>query len=250
MALKELALHERFEMEALERLKNKKLLAPLVFGGGTILRLCHELPRYSVDLDFWFFKKIDEARLDSQMKRILGGAFELTDAAKKKNTLLYEFRKAGYPRRLKIEIRREIRAKNTEEKIAFSVHGTRQVLLRGFTLDEMTANKIAAFLGRGEVRDGFDIEFLIRRGVPPPESPELKKKIRVVVLRYGKYEISPHMAMRRAKELNSRFKARDGKILLVIPKTAFKKIEPKVIDEKREAVRADSIHHAENLRLV
>jgi hypothetical protein len=30
-------------------------------------------------------------------------------------------------------------------------------------------NKIAAFLDRGEVRDGFDIEFLLRRGITLPE---------------------------------------------------------------------------------
>ena len=79
---------------------------------------------------------------------------------------------------------------------------------------------------------------------------KVNKKIRVVVLRYGKYEISPHMAMRRAKELNSRFTARDGKVLLVIPRTAFEKIEPKVKDEKKEAIRDNSIHQAEALRLV
>ena len=44
--------HEIFEMEVLEKLKNARLLDPLVFGGGSMLRLCHELNRYSVDLDF------------------------------------------------------------------------------------------------------------------------------------------------------------------------------------------------------
>ena len=45
--------HEIFEIEVLEKLKNARLLDSLVFGGGTMLRLCHELKRYSVDLDFW-----------------------------------------------------------------------------------------------------------------------------------------------------------------------------------------------------
>ncbi|MDH3259067.1 MAG: nucleotidyl transferase AbiEii/AbiGii toxin family protein, partial [Deltaproteobacteria bacterium] len=44
-------------MEVLEKLKNTGLLEPLVFGGGTMLRLCHELKRYSADLDFWFIKE-------------------------------------------------------------------------------------------------------------------------------------------------------------------------------------------------
>ncbi|MDD5665664.1 MAG: nucleotidyl transferase AbiEii/AbiGii toxin family protein, partial [Candidatus Omnitrophica bacterium] len=50
--------HEVFEIEVLERLKNKGLLSPLVFVGGTMLRLCYELNRYSTDLDFWFVKKV------------------------------------------------------------------------------------------------------------------------------------------------------------------------------------------------
>ena len=50
--------HEIFEIEVLEKMKSTKILDPLVFGGGTMLRLCHELGRYSVDLDFWFIKEI------------------------------------------------------------------------------------------------------------------------------------------------------------------------------------------------
>ena len=50
--------HEEFEIEVLDKMNSAKLLEPLVFGGGSMLRLCHELNRYSVDLDFWFVKKI------------------------------------------------------------------------------------------------------------------------------------------------------------------------------------------------
>jgi hypothetical protein len=43
-------------------------------------------------------------------------------------------------------------------------------------------NKVQALLGRGEVRDGFDIEFLLRRGVPLPAlSPEETKALRALV---------------------------------------------------------------------
>ena len=45
--------HKIFEIEVFEKLKNERLIEPLVFGGGSMLRLCHELKRYSVDLDFW-----------------------------------------------------------------------------------------------------------------------------------------------------------------------------------------------------
>ena len=52
--------HEIFEIEVLDRMKSARLLDPLVFGGGSMLRLCHELNRYSIDLDFWFTKKIPQ----------------------------------------------------------------------------------------------------------------------------------------------------------------------------------------------
>ena len=50
--------HEIFEIEVLERMNSAKMLEPLVFGGESMLRLCHELNRYSVDLDFWFVKEV------------------------------------------------------------------------------------------------------------------------------------------------------------------------------------------------
>jgi hypothetical protein len=39
------------------------------------------------------------------------------------------------------------------------------------TLDQMMQNKIEAILERKEIRDGFDIEFLLRRGIHFPELP-------------------------------------------------------------------------------
>ena len=61
--------HEIFEIEVLEKLKNTRLLDPLVFGGGTMLRLCHEMQRYSVDLDFWRIKDTAENRMNSYYGR-------------------------------------------------------------------------------------------------------------------------------------------------------------------------------------
>jgi hypothetical protein len=83
-------------------------------------------------------------------------------------TLFFEFRSALYPKRLKIEIRREIKDCDYQEKIAFSRFSTKQVLLKAHTLDQTMMNKIEAFLDRGEIRDCFDIEFLLRRGVELP----------------------------------------------------------------------------------
>ena len=86
--MKELIQHEILEMELLELLKNNHFLKPLVFVGGTMLRLCHELPRYSVDLDFWVTKEIDLKTSHKEMKEFLAASSTLKDSENKFNTLL------------------------------------------------------------------------------------------------------------------------------------------------------------------
>jgi len=174
--------HEIFEIEVLDRMKSAKLLGLLVFGGGTMLRLCHELPRYSVDLDFWFIKKTAHKEYLDRLQRAFEKDFEITDAQMKHYTLLLEVRTPRYPRRLKIEIRREMKECDFQDKIAFSRYATKQVMLRAHTLEQTMKNKIAAFLDRGEIRDCFDIEFMLRRGINLPtldvkQSESLQKKL-------------------------------------------------------------------------
>jgi len=157
--------HEIFEIEALEKLKNGDFLRPLVFVGGTMLRLCYELSRYSTDLDFWFTKKTDQKSYFNKLKSYLGGFYEITDAQLKFNSLLLEIRGKNYPKRLKIEIRKELKECDTQERIAFSKYGTNQVVLRVVTLEEAMKNKIKAALDRKDIRDFFDIEFILRQGI-------------------------------------------------------------------------------------
>lgn len=163
-----LSLHERFEIEVLDKMNSAKVLGPIVFGGGSMLRLCHELNRYSVDLDFWLVSKIAEKSFFDKLRKVFEVNYEITDAQMKHYTLLYELRSALYPRRLKIEIRREQKECDHQTKIAFSRFTSIQVLLKAHTLDQTMKNKVQAFLDRGEIRDCFDIEFLLRRGVHLP----------------------------------------------------------------------------------
>ncbi len=161
--------HEIFEIEVLEKLKNNRFLESLVFGGGTMLRLCHDLPRYSADLDFCFVKDIKHESYFNRLRQFITQSFELTDAQMKHYTLLFEFRSGDYPRRIKIEIRKMMKECDFQDKIAFSPYSSKQVLLRTMTLDQMMKNKIEAIIERKEIRDGFDIEFLLRRGINFPE---------------------------------------------------------------------------------
>ena len=157
--------HEVFEIEVLEKMNSVKLLEPLVFGGGTMLRLCHELNRYSVDLDFWFVKKTSKNVFFETGLKSFEKDYEITDAQMKHYTILFELRSAQYPKRLKIAIGREWKECDYQQIIAFSRFSTRQVILKAHTLDQTMKNKIEAFLNRGEIRDCFDIEFMLRRGV-------------------------------------------------------------------------------------
>jgi hypothetical protein len=175
-------LHEVFEIEILDKMNSAKLLEPLVFGGGSMLRLCHELNRYSVDLDFWFIKRTPHKKYFDNMQAVFAKDYEITDTQIKHYALLFELRSGQYPKRLKIEIRKELTDCDYQKTIAFSKSSTRQVLVNAHTLKQTMKNKIQAFLDRGEIRDCFDIEFLIRRGVNLPvgsdrEVAELLKKI-------------------------------------------------------------------------
>jgi len=42
------------------------------------------------------------------------------------------------------------------------------VILKAHILEQTMKNKVEAFLDRGEIRDCFDIEFLLRKGIPIP----------------------------------------------------------------------------------
>lgn len=167
--------HEIFEIEVLEKLKNARLLDSLVFGGGTMLRLCHELKRYSVGLDFWRIKDTAETTLFDKIKDVLQQNYDITDAQMKHFTILLEIRSGYFPKRLKIEIRKEIRDWDFQEKIAYSRFSTKQVVLKAHTLEQTMKNKIAALLERVEIRDGFDIEFLLRQGIPLPDLSDADK---------------------------------------------------------------------------
>lgn len=157
--------HEVFEIEVLDKLKSAKMLEPLVFGGGTMLRLCHELSRYSIDLDFWFLKKREPKAYFKKLKSCLGRDYEITDAAIKFYTILIEVRSKMYPMRLKLEISKSTESCDTEERIAFTRYSNKQVMLRVKTLEQIMKNKMKAAIDRREIRDCFDIEFMLRRGI-------------------------------------------------------------------------------------
>lgn len=175
--MRDLIKQEQFELEVLDRLNSKKLLSPLAFGGGTMLRLCFGLNRFSVDLDFWIIKDIDVNKLFKNLEDYLSQFYTVKDATNKFYTLLLEIKSEDYPRSLKIEIRKETKKIKTEMAIAYSKYSNMQVFLKVVSLKEMMDTKVEAFLGRKEIRDVFDIEFLLKKGVNIDASPQTLRRI-------------------------------------------------------------------------
>ena len=172
---------EIFEIEVLELLNSIKVLDYLYFGGGTMLRLCHNLNRYSTDLDFWLDSQSDSKTIFKNIKNTLSDNFTLMDAANKRNTLVFQFRSPGVNRSLKIEVRKDLSKFNWERKIAFSKFTNKQVLVKGLTLEQMMLNKIEAALSRKIIRDIFDIEFILMRGIElPPDKIKLQSILEVI----------------------------------------------------------------------
>ena len=172
---------EKLEIEILELFNSIRILDYLYFGGETMLRLCHNLNRYSTDLDFWLDAKSDSKTIYSKCKNSLSANYQLTDFANKRNTLLFELKTPAVTRSLKIEIRKGQFDFSWERKIAFSRFTNKQVMVKGLTLQQMANNKIEALTSRKLIRDAFDLEFLLMRGVDlPAEKEKLEKVLRII----------------------------------------------------------------------
>jgi len=172
---------EKLEIEVLDLFNSIRVLDYLYFGGGTMLRLCHNLNRYSTDLDFWLSQNEDSKSLFAIIKKNLSDNYRLTDSANKKFTLLFEIKPSSVNRSLKIEIRKEQTNFDWERKIAFSRFTIKQVMVRGLTLIQMMQNKFEALLSRKIIRDAFDIKFLLMRGIDfPNDKNKLQRALEII----------------------------------------------------------------------
>jgi predicted nucleotidyltransferase component of viral defense system len=170
--MQDLKKQEQFEIEVLDRLKSGKFLDALIFTGGTMLRLCYGLDRFSVDLDFWLCKEINVEDYFKKLKEFLSRHYTVKDAENKFYTMIFGIRSKDYPRSLKIEIRKKPGRFKTEMAIAYSRYANIQVFVKALSLHEVMRSKIEAFLSRKEIRDVFDMEFLIKKGVEIKASSE------------------------------------------------------------------------------
>lgn len=172
---------EQFELEVLARLQSARLLEQLIFGGGTMLRLCHELKRYSTDLDFYLRNPEKSNMLYEKLTRLMAEHYLIKDSQNKFRTVLLEIAAPQYPRRLKIEINKERIIDNLQLSIAWSPNSIQQVPVNTIPLNQMMIFKIEALLDRKEIRDAYDIEFLLRRGISLRASTEILVRLLKVI---------------------------------------------------------------------
>jgi len=198
--MNELGQHELFEIEVLRELKNRGLLNSFIFCGDTMLRLCYELNRYSVDLDFFPMREIDEKSFLQDLTKVLAACYEVTDAAHKHNTVLCEVRSPAYPRRLKLEFSTRTARYEWQQRIAFSQYGTVQVIVNVLTLAEALRTKVKAALDRKIIRDFFDIEFILRRGTPLEVNTETRDELLRIIQTFTKRDFTTILGSLLEKE--------------------------------------------------
>ncbi len=213
--MNELQKQEIFEIEVLDLLKNASVLNNLIFGGGTMLRLCHDLPRFSVDLDFWTFRVKDFERLHKDLESIVLKYYELTDSVIKYFTILLELRKKGFARKLKIEIRKNNKRYDFEDKIAFSKFSNKQVLVKSFTLKQMVSNKINALLERRQIRDAFDLEFILKKGNRLDIEKDVLLKLKKVILSFKKRDYTVVLGSLLEPDIRSYYNEKNFEYLLL-----------------------------------
>jgi predicted nucleotidyltransferase component of viral defense system len=182
--MQDLVKQEQFEMEVLDRLNTCRILPRLIFGGGTMLRLCYGLNRFSIDLDFWLAPGEDPASIHEALGNCLD-RYTITDRQNKHYTILYEIRSDRYPRALKIKVRKEHPAATVEQAIAFSRHSRTQVRVPVMSLQDMANTKLRALISRREIRDAFDLEFLLRKGAVVEPGKE-RDRAGAVILAFNK----------------------------------------------------------------
>lgn len=129
----------------------------LGFKGGTALYLFHNLPRFSIDLDF---DLLDESKKDLVFKKvtkIVGGQGELIEQREKYFTLFWLFRYEKGFNHIKVEISKRSSGNKYEVK---NYLGLSALVMKP---EDMFANKLTALLGRKRLanRDIFDIWFML-----------------------------------------------------------------------------------------
>jgi len=155
--------HKFFMMQILKDIYNDiELSSALGFKGGTALLFFHDLPRFSVDLDFNLLDLSKEDLVYQKLRALLllhGGIF---DEAKKNFSTVIVLNYGMGERKLKVEISK----RNFGDR--YEIKNFLGVWMKVMTEPDMFAHKLCALTDRTATanRDIFDCWFFLNRRTP------------------------------------------------------------------------------------
>jgi len=176
----------------------------IVFKGGTALKKCFGLNRFSEDLDFTCLNKVDIKKIEDGLKRFRI-EFEL-ESKEYENGLKITLRLKGplyigirqslckfiidFSYRENVILKPEIKTigRFLEEIPAFDVFVMQE--------EEILAEKIRAIMTRSKARDIYDLWFLLKKGVEF-DSKLVKEKLKYYKQQWNFKEFSSKVKMRK-----------------------------------------------------
>lgn len=164
---------EEYELLLLRGLLEQQVGTRLVFKGGTALRLAYGSLRFSDDLDFSAMAPIAGPTFSRAAEQAIRGFPQVTlvEALSKRFTLLAVYRirdpsvRGAFSIRVDVSTRpgRWRRGRDSELRLLTSPVTPVSVLAHVATLERLWADKSAAFAGRQEPRDLYDLWFLAQK---------------------------------------------------------------------------------------
>ena len=155
--------HRFFLTQILTEIYSDRELAHCMgFKGGTALMMFHNLPRFSVDLDFDLLETEKAEQVFSKVKIMLLKYGEIHDEAQKFFGDLLALDYAYGERNLKIDISHR---KNNNE---YEIKNLLGISIKTMKISDMFSHKLVALLGRKEIadRDIFDCWWFMSRQTP------------------------------------------------------------------------------------
>ena len=151
--------HKFFLLQLLKEIySDPELASSLTFKGGTALMLFHDLPRFSVDLDFNLTANSDEEVASAKLRAILVKHGTIRDESRKRYGMLLVLNYEDDGRNLKVEV------SNRSYPDEYELRDYLGVSMNVMRLEYMFTHKLMALLDRNALtnRDVFDCWFCMK----------------------------------------------------------------------------------------
>lgn len=155
--------HKFFLVQILKDIySNIELANNLGFKGGTALMFFHNLPRFSIDLDFNLLNRDLEDRVYNSVRKIVQKHGKIHDEAIKHFGPIFVLDYGVGGRKLEVEI------SNRNFNDRYEIKNFLGINMKVMVEADMFAHKLCALLDRGELlsRDIFDIWFFMQKQTP------------------------------------------------------------------------------------